>query len=113
MDAKIQADEISSIIKERIDNFELNVDVETSCIKNRRDMVVCIVQMTPFERGILQEVEIFGNLTLGYNVEVFSQKRLQKNVLEQINIEELVCTEVIKELRPKDWYRKFEKKKRY
>ena len=27
MGAKIQADEISSIIKERIDNFELNVDV--------------------------------------------------------------------------------------
>ena len=27
MSTKIQADEISSIIKERIDNFELNVDV--------------------------------------------------------------------------------------
>ena len=27
MGAKIQADEISSIIKEEIDNFELNVDV--------------------------------------------------------------------------------------
>ena len=27
MGAKIQADEISSIIKERIDNFELNVDI--------------------------------------------------------------------------------------
>ena len=27
MGAKIQADEISSIIKDRIDNFELNVDV--------------------------------------------------------------------------------------
>ena len=29
MGAKIQADEISSIIKERIDNFELNIDEKT------------------------------------------------------------------------------------
>ena len=33
MGAKIQADEISSIIKERIDNFELNVDVSNKKIQ--------------------------------------------------------------------------------
>ena len=40
MVAKIQADEISSIIKERIDNFELSVDInETGKIVSYADGV--------------------------------------------------------------------------
>ena len=38
MVAKVQADEISSIIKERIENFELNVDInETGKIVSYAD----------------------------------------------------------------------------
>ena len=40
MGAKIQADEISSIIKERIDNFELNVDKDIDLRKYCWDNVI-------------------------------------------------------------------------
>ena len=39
MGAKIQADEISSIIKERIDNFELNVDVSNKKNTNTNTII--------------------------------------------------------------------------
>ncbi len=61
MVAKIQADEISSIIKERIDNFELNVDInETGKIISLSDGIakvhglknVMAGEMVEFENGI-------------------------------------------------------------
>ena len=60
MVAKIQADEISSIIKERIDNFELNVDInETGKIISIADGIakvhglknVMAGEMVEFENG--------------------------------------------------------------
>lgn len=58
MGAKIQADEISSIIKERIDNFELNVDVnETGKIISYADGVAQVYGLKNVMAGELVEFE--------------------------------------------------------
>jgi len=93
--AKIQADEISSIIKERIDNFELNVDInETGKIISISDGIakvhglknVMAGEMVEFENGAqglamnLEEAAV-GIVILGTSdglVEGTSAKRLGK-----------------------------------
>jgi len=93
--AKIQADEISSIIKERIDNFELNVDInETGKIISISDGIakvhglknVMAGEMVEFENGAqglamnLEEAAV-GVVVLGTTaglVEGTSAKRLGK-----------------------------------
>ncbi|PHR58119.1 MAG: F0F1 ATP synthase subunit alpha [Arcobacter sp.] len=95
MVAKIQADEISSIIKERIDNFELNVDInETGKIISISDGIakvhglknVMAGEMVEFENGAqglamnLEEAAV-GIVILGSQdglVEGTSAKRLGK-----------------------------------
>ena len=95
MVAKIQADEISSIIKERIDNFELNVDInETGKIISISDGIakvhglknVMAGEMVEFENGAqglamnLEEAAV-GIVILGTSdglVEGTSAKRLGK-----------------------------------
>jgi F-type H+-transporting ATPase subunit alpha len=93
--AKIQADEISSIIKERIDNFELNVDInETGKIVSYADGVAQVYglsnvmagEMVEFEdgtRGLVLNLEesTVGVVILGSGVslkEGMSVKRLGK-----------------------------------
>ena len=58
MVAKIQADEISSIIKERIDNFELNVDInETGKIVSYADGVAQVYGLSNIMAGEMVEFE--------------------------------------------------------
>jgi len=93
--AKIQADEISSIIKERIDNFELSVDInETGKIVSYADGVAQVYglsnvmagEMVEFEdgtRGLVMNLEesTVGVVILGSGValkEGMSVKRLGK-----------------------------------
>jgi len=58
MGAKIQADEISSIIKERIDNFELNVDVsETGKIISFADGIAKVYGLNNVMAGEIVEFE--------------------------------------------------------
>ncbi len=58
MSTKIQADEISSIIKERIDNFELNVDVnETGKIISFADGIAQVYGLKNVMAGELVEFE--------------------------------------------------------
>lgn len=95
MVAKIQADEISSIIKERIDNFELSVDInETGKIVSYADGVAQVYglsnvmagEMVEFEegtRGLVMNLEesIVGVVILGIGSvlkEGMSVKRLGK-----------------------------------
>ena len=55
---KIQADEISSIIKERIDNFELNVDVnETGKIISYADGIAQVYGLKNVMAGEVVEFE--------------------------------------------------------
>jgi len=58
MSTKIQADEISSIIKERIDNFELNVDVnETGKIRSFADGIAKVYGLSNVMAGEIVEFE--------------------------------------------------------
>ena len=58
MGAKIQADEISSIIKERIENFELNVDVnETGKIISLADGIAKVYGLQNVMAGEIVEFE--------------------------------------------------------
>ena len=58
MSTKIQADEISSIIKERIDNFELNVDVnETGKIITFADGIAKVYGLSNVMAGEIAEFE--------------------------------------------------------
>lgn len=69
MGAKIQADEISSIIKERIDNFELNVDVnETGKIISYADGIAQVYGLKNVMAGEIVEFEN-GEKGLASNLE--------------------------------------------
>lgn len=69
MVAKIQADEISSIIKERIDNFELNVDInETGKIVSYADGVAQVYGLSNVMAGEMVEFED-GTRGLAMNLE--------------------------------------------
>ncbi|MDD5203451.1 MAG: F0F1 ATP synthase subunit alpha, partial [Sulfurimonas sp.] len=58
MVAKIQADEISSIIKERIDNFELSVDInEIGKIVSYADGVAKVYGLNNVMAGEMVEFE--------------------------------------------------------
>ena len=58
MVAKVQADEISSIIKERIDNFELNVDIsETGKVVSYADGVAQVYGLNNVMAGEMVEFE--------------------------------------------------------
>lgn len=67
--AKIQADEISSIIKERIANFELNVDInETGKIVSLSDGIAKVYGLTNVMAGEMVEFED-GNKGMALNLE--------------------------------------------
>jgi len=67
--AKIKADEISSIIKERIDNFELNVDVdETGKVVSYADGVAQVYGLSNVMAGEMVEFEE-GTKGLALNLE--------------------------------------------
>ncbi|SFV56633.1 ATP synthase alpha chain [hydrothermal vent metagenome] len=69
MVAKIKADEISSIIKERIDNFELNVDVdETGKVVSYADGVAQVYGLSNVMAGEMVEFEE-GTKGLALNLE--------------------------------------------
>ncbi len=69
MVAKVKADEISSIIKERIENFELNVDInETGKILSYADGVAQVYGLNNVMAGEMVEFEE-GTLGLAMNLE--------------------------------------------
>lgn len=69
MVAKVQADEISSIIKERIENFELNVDInETGKIVSYADGVAQVYGLSNVMAGEMVEFED-GTQGLAQNLE--------------------------------------------
>lgn len=94
MGAKIQADEISSIIKERIDNFELE-----------RDRKMLVIGCTPEPLGLKAAVAAaIGNcIPINYvskeKLELVEQSMFHENLIYK------------KENHPYGWYRKFEKKR--
>lgn len=99
--SKIQADEISSIIKERIDNFELNIDIE-------RGITICCYIPTDipyhlFQQGIIES----ASAPLYYKPPPDVFEVINKTCFETFEIPILKN----KEHEKYGWYRKFEKKR--
>lgn len=131
MSSKITKDEIASIIKERIDNFELNVDAEHS--GHIRKRTICIVGcgnnrpyglpaavIAAHADGLGVQIVrcdedkisgIRGDIILHDEIEFFlnSEEKMKKMIEEQISY--LPNELYKKENHPYGWYRKFEKKR--
>lgn len=132
MCAKIQADEIASIIKERVDNFELNIDSN-----NKKDnrLRICIVGSGRAHgiKAAIEQVIAMGN---NYPIEImrfendhkicgtkptmviyddyeYSIKNSQKMIDLEVEQKLLYIDDNLfkKENHPYGWYRKFEKKR--
>ncbi len=122
MDSKIQADEISSIIKERIDNFELNADnYESEHYRNIIRIVGYGADLIPAQQAMIslaKHIDIINIVHEDYikNVDDYiinADARMKELVQEQVELFE-VAYPILKDIeKPKDWYRKFEKKKRW
>lgn len=111
--------EIASIIKERVDNFELNPDID--CKKHSRSRIAivgCRAMPYGFEAairaaiGIEHPVEIVCG-TEHQMIEAMREQvefRNEFEILNRYNIENPILLES-KENHPYGWYRKFEKKR--
>ena len=104
MGVKLEADEIISIIKERIDDFEINVDVSIptqergieivgACAKNKLLSIV---------KEMINEQLIFYNA-------LTNQEEETKELIKALDFK----YPILKEEKSKDWYRKFDNKKRW
>ena len=83
MGVKIQADEIISTIKERIDDFEINVDVS-------------------IPTQMISEQLVFYNALTNPQQEI-------RELIKALNFK----YHILKEEKSKDWFRKFDNKKRW
>lgn len=118
MCAKITEDEISSIIKEKVDNFELNVDID--CQKHSRpriEIVGCGAMPYGLEAAIRaatidDPIEILCG-TEHQIIEAIREQvgfRSEFEILNRYDIEDPILLES-KENHQYGWYRKFEKKR--
>lgn len=134
--SKIQADEINSIIKERIDNFELNIDLE-SIKSERKTMKIAIVGSDMMSRNYGIEAAIEQVIAMGnnYPIEIIRLENDHKisgtkptivlyddceySIRSSQKMRDLVVEQKLyidddlfkKENHPYGWYRKFEKKR--
>ena len=113
--SKIQADEISSIIKERIDGFELNNDI----LEHNRPQI-CMIECDDYEYLRLQSA-VEAAIASESPIEVIctTQQQMREVLNEQgywtnnkfDHLEVLADREFKKENHQHGWYRKFEKKR--
>ena len=108
MDKSATYDDISEIIKERVDRFELKDDIQEERLSEEAIM--------QFEKECLSEPEVlleemhkfsedYINNYLGKDVKIFRHER------ELIKFDYWKERKQPKENHPKGWYRKFEKKR--
>ena len=106
--AKIREDEISSIIKERIDNFEL-VEEDVFKIKPERKKAIILTgnrELLNFNSFVLAIAAACGNKI---GVQLYDLTSIR--CMEKLAYESIIIDDTNKPEKPKDWYRKFEKKK--
>ena len=106
--AKITEDEIESIIKERIDNFDSSKDIFK--IKPKRKKVMIVTG----NRSLLNSKSFYLVVAAAYgntiDVQLYDEKSIRG--MEKLKYESIIIDENLeKKEKPKDWYRKFEKKK--
>ncbi len=97
--SKIMKDEISSIIKEKIDGFELNIDEPIK--QERKAIKIAIVgsDMMHHPYGLKAAIRA---ATINHQAEIIcgSEHHIKDLIIEQMNFEKQY-----------GWYRKFEKKR--
>ena len=108
--AKITEDEIASIIKERIDNFEW-VEEDVFKIKPKRKKVMILTgskSLLNSKSFALSFAAACGNIV---DVQLYDVTQSIRG-MEGLACESIIIDENLeKKEKPKDWYRKFEKKK--
>lgn len=108
--SKIMYDEISSIIKERIDNFEwVKEDISKAKPKEKKVIILtgnrALLNSQAFDLAVTAAYENKIDVKLYDGTQ--SIRGMEKLAYEPIIIDE----NLEKKEKPKDWYRKFEKKK--
>ena len=118
--SKIMKDEIASIIKERVDNFELNIDEPIK--SEKKPIRIAIVGSGMMYRPYGLKAAIRAATSHPVKIICGSKKQIEDLVIEQMNFKnqfEILDRprfdhlEVFaeKENHPYGWYRKFEKKR--
>ena len=108
--AKIREDEIESIIKERIDNFEW-VEEDVFKIKPKRKKVIILTGNRELLNSKSFELEIYEACKNTIDVKLYDGSQSIRG-MEKLAYESIIIDENLeKKEKPKDWYRKFEKKK--
>lgn len=114
MDKSALYDDISEVIKERVDNFELKDNI----LEER----LSIQSLIEFEREYLFEEEIYiddinkfsedyVNNYLGKDVKIFKKHKVSKDTMELVDAILFQKDKQPKDNHPNGWYRKFEKKR--
>ena len=106
--AKIREDEIESIIKERIDNFEW-VEEDVFKIKPKRKKAIILTG----NRALLnsKSFALLVAAECGNTIGVQLYDLTSIRCMEKLAYESIIIDDTNKPEKPKDWYRKFEKKK--
>ena len=108
--AKITEDEIASIIEKRIDNFE-QVEEDVFKIKPERKKVIILTG----NKALLNSKSFALVVDAAYENRIdvqllYDEKSIRD--MEKLAYEPIIIDENLeKKEKPKDWYRKFEKKK--
>lgn len=107
--SKIREDEIESIIKEKIDNFELEDDVFK--IKPKRKKVIILTGNRSLLNSKSFELAVAAAYGNKIDVQLYDGSQSIRG-MEKLAYEPIIIDEKLeKKEEPKDWYRKFEKKK--
>lgn len=106
--AKIMYDEISSIIKERIDNFEW-VEEDVFKIKSERKKAIILTGNRELLNSQAFDLVIAAECGNTIDVQLYDEKSIRG--MEKLAYESIIIDDTNKPEKPKDWYRKSEKKK--
>lgn len=108
--AKIREDEIASTIEEKIDNFEW-VEEDISKAKPKRKKVMILTGNRALLNSKSFELEIYESCKNTIDVKLYDGTQSIRG-MEKLAYEPIIIDEILeKKEKPKDWYRKFEKKK--
>lgn len=107
--SKIMEDEIASIIKERVDNFELQIDNNTSEPESRGIVIGCGSECLGLKAAVSAAV---GHQIEIVNIHDFTRQTIRSRYSKELIIEPML---IIEDKNPHHygWYRKMEKKKRW
>ena len=108
--AKIREDEIESIIKEKIDNFEW-IEEDVFKIKPKRKKAIILTGNRELLNSKSFALAVAAECGNKIDVQLYDGSQSIRG-MEKLAYESIIIDEKLeKKEKPKDWYRKFEKKK--